>query len=358
MAEPIGNGFVYQVQKSRVLFGSGMLSALNEEVEKLGITKALVVSTPQQEATGSDIGAKLGPLFAGLCARAQMHTPIHVTEQALGELKNSGADGIVSVGGGSTIGLGKALSVRTGLPHLAIPTTYAGSEVTPILGETTQGQKTTRRDPSILPQCVIYDVDLSRNLPVNMSVTSGINAIAHAVEALYAPDNNPIVFIMAERAIELMAKGLKRVLSHPTDHEARRNCLEAAWLAGSCLGMVGMGIHHKLCHTLGGAFDLPHSETHTIILPYATRYVSDGAPEAMQAICRALGEKDAAQGLRNLCEGLNAPTSLQAIGMPENVIGHAADLALKNPYWCPRPLEREAIEDLLTRAYFGRPLKG
>lgn len=348
------DSFVYQAAPNRVVFGAGSLQQLDAELERLGVSKALIVCTAQQVETAQEIAQSITTRSAGLCPRAVMHTPTDVTAAALGDLKTMAADGIVSVGGGSTIGLAKALSVRSGLPHLAIPTTYAGSEMTPILGETENGMKTTRRDAAILPATTIYDVDLTMGLPLSMSVTSGMNAIAHAVEALYAPDRNPIVTIMAEDAIRRIAAAISKLKENTADREARAMALYGAWLAGSCLGAVSMSIHHKLCHVLGGSFDLPHAETHTVVLPYATASVAEGAPEAMAAICRALGSSgSAAKGLQDLAKLGGAPFSLAQIGMKRAWLDKAADLATANPYWTPRPLHRGQIRILLERAFDG-----
>jgi alcohol dehydrogenase class IV len=264
------------------------------------------------------------------------------------------ADAVVAVGGGSTTGLGKAIALRTDLPQIVLPTTYAGSEMTPILGETKDGVKTTQRTPKVLPEVVIYDVDLTLTLPVGLTATSGMNAIAHAVEALYAKDGNPIVSLMAEEGIAALARALPRIVTEPGDQEARSDALYGAWLCGVCLGAVGMALHHKLCHTLGGTFDLPHAETHTIVLPHATAYNAPAAPEAMARIARALGAEDAAGGLYDLAVRIGAPRSLAAIGMPESGLDRAADLAVTNPYWNPRPIERPGIRQLLQDAYEGR----
>ena len=186
-----------------------------------------------------------------------MHTPVDATEKALAVVRERAADALVAVGGGSTTGLGKAIALRTDLPQIVLPTTYAGSEMTPILGETSGGAKTTQRSPKVLPEVVIYDVDLTLGLPPAVSATSGMNAIAHAVEALYAKDRNPVISMMAEEGISALARSLPRISADPHDREARSGALYGAWLCGTCLGAVGMALHHKLCHVLGGMFDLP-----------------------------------------------------------------------------------------------------
>jgi len=347
--------FTFENLPCRVVFGSGTLSAAKAEIERLGGKRALVLTTPQQEAQGAKLGSALGPFYAGLFAGATMHTPVEVTEQALVAMKACDADCVVSLGGGSTTGLGKALALRTGVNQICIPTTYAGSEMTPILGETKDGLKTTVRSNDVLPETVIYDVDLTLSLPAGLAATSGINAIAHAVEALYARDRNPVISLMAEEGIRALASALPAIAAKSDDREARTEALYGAWLCGVCLGTVGMALHHKLCHTLGGTFDLPHAETHTIVLPHVLAYNAPAVPDAMARMARAIGAADAAQGLYDLARRLNAKLALRDIGMPERGIDKAADLAVTNAYWNPRPLERNAIRDLIARAWSGEP---
>ena len=347
--------FTFENLPCRVVFGSGTLGAAKAEIERLGGKRALVLTTPQQEDQGIKLGAALGPLFAGIFPGATMHTPVEVTERALAAMKACEADCVVSLGGGSTTGLGKALALRTGVNQLCIPTTYAGSEMTPILGETKDGLKTTVSDTAVLPETVIYDVELTLTLPVGLAATSGINAIAHAVEALYARDSNPVTSLMAEEGIRALARALPGIAAKSDGRDARTEALYGAWLCGVCLGTVGMALHHKLCHTLGGTFDLPHAETHTIVLPHALAYNAPAVPDAMKRIARAIGTEDAAQGLYDLARRLNAKLALRDIGMPESGIDKAADFAVTNAYWNPRPLNRNAIRDMIARAWAGEP---
>jgi alcohol dehydrogenase class IV len=346
--------FMLEILPTRVVFGSGTLGAAGAEIERLGVARALILTTPQQEAEGRKLGSTIGSLFAGIFSEAAMHTPVEITERALAVVADCRADCVVSLGGGSTTGLGKALALRTGIKQLCIPTTYAGSEMTPILGETKDGQKTTIRSNDVLPETVIYDVDLTLSLPAVLAATSGMNAIAHAVEALYARDSNPVVSLMAEEAIRALARALPAIVTNPDNREARSEALYGAWLCGICLGTVGMALHHKLCHTLGGTFDLPHSETHTIILPHALAYNAPAAPDAIIRIGRALGSTDPAQELYDLARRLGATLALRDIGMPEDGIDKAADLAVTNAYWNPRELERDKIWQLIVRAWSGR----
>jgi alcohol dehydrogenase class IV len=346
--------FIYNGLPSRVIFGQGSLSQVAEEVRTLGCRRVLVLSTPEQEGQARQVLDQLGELGVGIFAEAKMHTPVEVTDRAMEVVAELDADCTLAIGGGSTIGLGKGIALRSDLPQVVVPTTYAGSEMTPILGETKDGLKTTQRTLKVLPEVVIYDVDLTLGLPVGMSVTSGINAIAHAVEALYAKDRNPVVSLMAEEGIAALARSLPVIAENPSDQDARSDALYGAWLCGACLGSVGMSLHHKLCHTLGGSFDLPHAETHTIVLPHAVAYNAEAAPEAMARIARALGVSDAAGGLYDLAHAVGAPLALRDIGMRESDIDRATEIATRNPYWNPREIEATAIHRLLSDAHAGR----
>ena len=345
--------FVYVAQPSRVVFGAGALSQLGAEIERLGASRALVLSTPEQADSARRVAALLGGRAAGLFAKAVMHVPIETAREARDEARRVGADCAVAIGGGSTTGLGKAIALESGLPILAIPTTYAGSEMTPIYGLTEGGVKKTGRDPRVLPRTVIYDPELTLTLPLGLTVTSALNAIAHAAEGLYAHDGNPITGLMAEEGIRACAAALPRLAADARDLDARGDALYGAWLCGSVLGAVAMGLHHKLCHTLGGSFGLPHAEVHTVILPHALAYNAAQAPAAMRAIARALGAADAAAGVFELAARHGAPTSLKALGMPADGLDRAADMAVQTPYPNPRPLERDALRALLQRAFDG-----
>ena len=345
--------FVYTAQPARVVFGAGSLSQLAKEIDALGAKKALVLSTPEQRASAEMVATLLGPRAAGVFDRAVMHVPIETAREARELAKKLGADCAVAIGGGSTTGLGKAIALDSGLPILAIPTTYAGSEMTPIYGITEAGLKKTGRDLRVLPRTVIYDPELTLSLPVGLSVTSGINAIAHAAEGLYAVDSNPIMDLMAEEGIAAIGRALPAIKKEASNMAARSDALYGAWLCGTVLGHVGMALHHKLCHTLGGSFNLSHAETHTIVLPHALAYNAKEAPQAMQRIARALGGASAAQAVYDLAKNNGAPVALKDIGMKEADLDKACDIALQNQYHNPRPLERAAIRQLFQDAFEG-----
>jgi alcohol dehydrogenase class IV len=291
---------------------------------------------------------------AGTFALAAMHTPVDVTEQALKKVRELKADCVVAVGGGSTTGLAKAIALRTELPQIVIPTTYAGSEATPILGETSGGRKTTQRSLRVLPAVVIYDVDLSLSLPVELSVTSGLNAIAHAMEARYARDRSPIISLLAVEGVRAFAAALPRIVRDPTDRDARGEALFGAWACGTCLGATSMALHHKICHVLGGSFGLPHAETHAVVLPHAIAYNEPATTALLKPMADVLGAATATAGVFALCRRLGAPMTLAEIGMPGEGIARAADEIVANPYWNPRPVEREGVLRLLEDAFAGR----
>ncbi|KUJ13348.1 Dehydroquinate synthase-like protein [Mollisia scopiformis] len=351
--------FEYNAAPARVIFGSGTLSKLADEVERQKLSAPLLLSTPQQVDQVTDLKDRLNGKIAGIFTEATMHTPLEITEKALDYAKSTNADSVISIGGGSTIGLGKAISVRTGLPHICIPTTYAGSEMTPILGETQNGRKTTRNDPKILPGTVIYDVDLTMTLPASMSASSGVNAIAHSVEALYARNGNPIISLLALEGVKALASSLPTIIESPLDKEARQLALYGAWLCGTCLGAVGMSLHHKLCHTLGGSFNMPHAETHTIILPHAIAYNAPAIPEVMKRLAETLpgSDGDAIKGLNVLLKRLKVKRGLREFGLKEEDVDEAATIAVSNPYWNPRAIERDPIRELLRRAWAGEDAK-
>jgi len=350
------NQFIYNANPSRVLFGSGTSAQLAEEISAMGCSHALILSTPQQADLAEKTCMDIGPLATGVFTEATMHTPVAVTCEALKTAEQTTADCLVPVGGGSTIGLSKAIALRSGLPQIAIPTTYAGSEMTPILGQTEDGVKTTQRTMKVLPEVVIYDVDLTLTLPVALSVTSGINAMAHAIEALYAENRNPVISMLAEEGIRALYRTLGIISDKPFDIKVRSDALFGAWLCGTSLGSVGMALHHKLCHTLGGTFDLPHSETHTVLLPHVTAFNAVAVPE-LDALGHKLNGTSLAVSISELAKRADAPLSLAAIGMPKDGLDRAAKLAVSNPYFNPRKFNQGDIRELLENAFHGTPLE-
>lgn len=346
--------FVFPGLATRVVFGHGTLAQVPDEVARLGHSRALVLSTPHQKAEAQALADRLGEKAAGVFAGAAMHTPVEVTDEAIAAFTAADADCVVSLGGGSTTGLGKAIAIRTGADQIVIPTTYAGSEMTDILGETAGGEKTTRRDPAIRPEVVVYDVDLTLTLPVGLTVTSALNAIAHAMEGFYAPDRHPITEALSRDAMVAFRDALPALAADPQDKEARAKALYAAWGCSVTLGHVTMALHHKLAHVLGGSFGLPHAETHAVLLPHTTAYNEPAVGGLLNPIAETFGHGSAGAGLWHFAKSVNAPLRLADLGLTEPDLDRAAEIATKNPYANPRPISRDGIRQLLQQAFDGQ----
>lgn len=346
------HSFLYTVHPARIVFGPGSLSKINDELRQLGCSQALVLSTPSRRNDAEQLSRRLGKLSAGVFSEAAMHTPVDVTERAMQAYLQTGADCVIALGGGSTVGLGKAIAYRNNAPQIAVATTYAGSEVTPILGQTENAVKSTVKHASILPEVVIYDAELTLGLPVAVSVTSGLNAMAHAFEGLYAKERNPITTLMAVEGIRVLKESLPIIVQQPENIAARNNALYGAWLCGTVLGTVGMALHHKLCHTLGGSFALPHAETHAIMLAHTVAYNAQAAAD-MLAPASDLFTGSLGGALYDFAKNLGAPLALKDLGLAEADLDKAAELAVQDPYWNPRPIEQKAVRNLLQRAWSG-----
>lgn len=342
--------FTYVAMPMRVVFGPGRAAELAAEVERLGAKRPLLISTPGRAAMVRGVAKNLD--VAGVFDQAVMHTPLAVVEAAREMARSANADSCIAIGGGSTIGFGKAIALSSSLPVIAVPTTYSGSEMTTIWGISEGGGKKVGRDPKVLPKVVIYDPELTLDLPPATAAASGMNAIAHCAEALYAHDGNPLNNVVAEEGIRALAASLPKVVRQPRDIGARSEALYGAWLAGLSISTTGNAIHHKLCHVLGG-FGLPHAETHSIVLPHALRYNADAAPEAMRRIARALGAESAPAGMWELEKKLGIPLKLAEIGMKRDDLERAAKIAVQTPYPNPRKVEYQGVLELLHNAYEG-----
>jgi maleylacetate reductase len=345
--------FTTTIPGVRVRFGAGVRHKVGEEMEAMSLKRALVLTTPQQADTGAEFAARLGARAAGVFSGAAMHTPVAISEEATAKALELGADCVLAVGGGSTTGLGKAIALRTDLPQIVVPTTYAGSEATGILGQTEGGRKTTLTSPKVQPEVILYDAELVRTLPLGMTVTSALNAMAHSAEGLYAQNRSPISTLMALEGLRAFRDALPRVLDNPDDLHARGETLYGAWLCGTVLGTVGMAIHHKLCHTLGGSFDLPHAETHSVILPHAIAYNEMAAAKELAPITEIFGGTTPGQALHAFAVRMNAPLALRDLGMREADLDRATEIATQNAYWNPRPVEAGALRQLLQAAWAG-----
>ena len=358
----MSTGFTYEALPMRVVFGAGASRRVAEELDALGYARVLVLCTPEQADLAASVADDLGARSVGVHDGATMHVPAESADAAVAVARERGADACLAVGGGSTTGLGKAVALRHHLPVVAVPTTYAGSEMTPIWGMTQDGAKTTGRDRAVLPRAVVYDPLLTLSLPVALSVTSGLNAVAHAVEGLWAPDASPMTSLMAAEGARSLLCALPRVVAAPDDVDARSDALRGAWLCGAVLGATTMSLHHKLCHVLGGTYDLPHAAVHAVVLPHVLAHNAPAAPEAVAALAPALGlpgpdggrAPDVAGALWDLAASLGAPTSLAEVGLPTGAVDDVAAAVVAAPYANPRPVRAEAVAALLREALAGR----
>jgi maleylacetate reductase len=360
--------FARDVLPGRVVFGAGAArTALAGEVARLGVSRLLLIPSGSEQSTARELVAPLADRIAGTFTGVRPHVPVEVADAARKQAAAVGADAVLSLGGGSATGTAKAVALTTGLPVIAVPTTYAGSEVTPVWGLTEGDRKTTGVDARVLPRLVIYDPELTVSLPGPVSAASGLNAMAHCVEAFWAPGRNPVSSLAAGEAIRVLAAALPAVLRDGTDTGARGDLLYGAYLAGTAFAVTGSGLHHKICHILGGRYDLPHAQTHAIMLPYVLAFNAPGAPDAARQIGQALasagldgadpGGADPAAALQQLAGQLGLPRGLREIGFGKEHIAEAARLIEPAvPADNPVPADAAALQELLRRAWAGDPV--
>ncbi len=345
--------FTFEALPGRVVFGSGVISQVAEEIDRLQKHRAMLIVSGSAARLLPMLVEQLGDRLAGVFNEVAQHVPAPLIEKALGVAHEINADCIVTLGGGSAIGLGKALALKIDAPIIAIPTTFSGSEMTPIYGITDAGRKQTGRDMRVLPRTVLYDPELVYSMPPFLAATSGMNALAHCVEALYGRLASPITNLLAEEGSRTLAQGLVGIVQNPDNRENYDLALYGAYLAGSVLAIVGTGLHHRICHVLGGSFGLPHAETHSVMLPYVIWYNSGAAPEAMARLARALAVEDVVKGSFDLATRLRTPRSLAELGLSEDNVIEAARLVMQSPIWNPRPVTLPDLEHLLQAAYQG-----
>jgi maleylacetate reductase len=345
--------FEYDPMPVRVIFGLGTADRrLVGALDDLMVRRVLVIVGQSEEWLARRLVAPFSERVAGVFTDVRPHVPVEVADAARAVVARCGADAVLSIGGGSTTGTAKAVALRTGLPIVAVPTTYAGSEVTPVWGLTEDGRKTTGTDLRVLPRVVVYDPALTATLPPALSAVSGLNAVAHCVEAFWGPRANPVTSLMAEEGLRALARGLPGIVGDPGDLEARSDALYGAWLAGTVFATAGSGLHHKICHVLGGAYDLPHAETHAVVLPYVTALVAPSMPDVDARLSAALGAPAGVPGARalaTLAGSLDAPMSLREIGLSADELAPATRLVADQvSSWSPAE-----IEALLAAAWRG-----
>ncbi|CAL9324625.1 maleylacetate reductase [Streptomyces sp. SudanB66_2053] len=345
--------FTHETLGQRVVFASGDApAAVTAEVAALGATRVMLIAAPAEAALADRVGADLPVVVRH--DEVVMHVPVEVAQRARQAAAEGSVDALVCVGGGSTTGLAKAVAMTTGVPIVAVPTTYAGSEATNVWGLTDGEIKTTGVDTRVLPRSVVYDASLMLSLPVEMSVASGLNALAHCVDSMWGPRVDPIDQALAGEGIRGLAAGLPAVASDPAGLEGREQTLYGAYLAAVAFASAGSGMHHKICHVLGGMFDLPHAQTHAVVLPHVLAFNAPFAPEAERRIAQAFASPTANAGLEALRRALGAPRALHDYGMPEDGIHRAvAPILAAVPGNNPAPLTEENLTALLRAAWEG-----
>ena len=345
--------FVHDTLPQRVCFGSGEAAAsLGREAARLGATRVMLIASAGETELAGPVAQDLP--VALHYDDVVMHVPVEVAERARRAAAENHVDALVSVGGGSTTGLAKAVALTTGLPLIAVPTTYAGSEATPVWGLTEGARKTTGTDPRVLPKVIVYDAALTMSLPVPLSVASGLNALAHCVDALWGPNADPLNAALAAEGIRSLRAGLPRVVADPMDLDGRESTLYAAYLSAVAFASAGSGLHHKICHVLGGKYNLPHAQTHAAVLPYVLAFNGPAAPEAERRIAAALGAGHALDGLAALQQELDAPHALADYGFTEDSVDAAAEAILPAvPESNPRPVTAGDLRTLLRAAWSG-----
>jgi homogentisate 1,2-dioxygenase len=354
----MGRHFSVRRGAAKIVFGAGSSGEVLKEVAELGATKVLVVCAPGRAKDAAALGDRLGSRFAAVHAGAREHVPLETVKEARRALDASGADAVLALGGGSAIGLAKALALQASVRVIAIPTTYSGSEMTSMYGITDAGEKRTGKDERVRPQLVVYDPDRTAGLPRDVAMTSLWNALAHATEALWVNDDDRGAHVIAEDAVRLLSSSMQRLAVRLDDAEAREDALEGAYLAATAFSDAGAGLHHKLCHVLGGMFGLPHAATHAVLLPHVVRFNREASPGAMSALARAMGVVDPVAEMGRLAAVTGVPTSLAKVGMPRDGISRVVDAILALPRVQPRAVDRDTLTAMLEQASAEPPKAG
>jgi maleylacetate reductase len=347
--------YVHTSLPGRVVFGAGRRAELGDEVDRIGASRIFLIVDGAATAVGDELVTVLGDRVVDRWADVVQHVPIDLAERARKAAAASGADAVVCVGGGSSTGLAKAIALTSKLPIVAVPTTYAGSEQTPIYGLTGDRHKETGRDTIVLPRAVIYDPELTLGLPPGVTGPSAFNALAHSVEALWVPEADPITTVLALEGVRAIAASLPRVMAAPDDVDARGELLHGAYLSGVALASTSPGMHHKITHVLGGTFGLVHADAHSVVLPHVVAFNAASVPDQMARLAVALGRpgEDPAGSLYDLAIASTVPTSLAALGLRREDLAEAAQRATVEISLNPRPVDEAVLLALLERAFAG-----
>jgi maleylacetate reductase len=345
------NAFVYESLPGRVVFGFGAQAGIADEVARLDAARVLLLSSPSATAAADSLHAALGDVALRWTEVAE-HVPVELAERARAAAWDARIDVIVAIGGGSAIGLAKAIALELGAPIVAVPTTYAGSEMTPMYG-LTGDHKITGRDEQVLPRVVVYDPELTLGLPVETSVASACNALAHCVEGCYGPGANPVTTLSALEGIRVLGAHVPLLARDPRDPNVRSELLYGAYLAGAVVAVVGVGLHHRTCHVLGGSYGLAHAACNAVILPHAIAYNAPAIPDLVSRWGDALGTDDPAGFVFDLTAAAGLPTSLGALGLPESALVDASARIVEETRANPHPVDVASVLSMLADAWQG-----
>ena len=347
--------FVHESLPGRVVFGAGRRAAVATEADRLGATRIFLITDVGAEAWGDELARALDGSLAVRWTEVEQHVPLALAERARAATHADDGVGAGLGDGGSATGLAKAIALSHRLPILAVPTTYAGSEQTPIYGLTDDRHKQTGRDVAVLPRTVIYDPELTVGLPRHVTGPSAFNALAHSVEALWVPEANPVTTALALEGVRAIAGSLATAMAEPGDLDARAGLQYGAYLSGIALASTSTGLHHKLTHVLGGTFGLVHADTHSVVLPHAVAFNGVTVPALMARLAAAMGDvkTDPAAALWDLANKTGVPTSLAELGLTEHDLPEAARRAAAEITVNPRPVNEDDLLGLLRRAYAG-----
>lgn len=363
--------WVHTGYAQRVVFGAGAVGSIADVVRETGARRVMLVTTEGRLASsnGAEVLRRLGRLVGSTFAETRSHVPTTLAQRAVAQARAEGVDGIVSFGGGSCADLGKAVCFfleqeagtpgasylhRPALPHVSVPTTYSGAELTPFFGMTDEAtrQKSGAGGPTIAPVAAIYDPELTLDTPGQVSAETGMNALAHGVESAWSPAGTPEAQAIALACINRIAAALPLVIERPADIGPRTLMLEGAALGGRCLQNATMGVHHGLSQLVGGRTGIPHGLANAIILSHAIRF-NEGAVN-LAPIGAALGEPDDAAGaVDKLRASIGLPGRLSEVGVTEDDLDAVARLSQHNVNVRnnPKPVSEDDAREILEAAF-------
>ena len=348
-------GGVFNAIPPRVVFGNGTFSRVGEEVKRFGAKKALVVCTPGRKKMAEKAAEYIGENCIGILPEAVSQVPIELAEMGREKTRQLGADCLVAVGGGASVGLAKGIAYEVKLPIIDIATTYSGSEVTGFCGMTINGVKRMHQSLNMLASTLIYDPELTLSLPVKVGAASAMNALAHCVDAVYVSTVNPVVAIAAAEGAKWVSVGGPEVVRKPDDLDARAKMLYGAYLSGIAL-TGGFALQHGLAHVLGGTFHVEHGLAHSAVLPYVAAYNAKFAPEALKPVAAAMGSDVAGLGgaIYDLRAEMGLPASLQEIGFAEKDLATLVKITVDTDNgYNPAPVTEESVSAIVEQMWSG-----